>query len=92
MTKIYNKFTEMFQPEKWPPNWAHVQPKKGPPKYRHEVTVASSERADYAYTLYFTSEKKARSFMNAAKESTNDVQTEYERKELPTFNEERIET
>lgn len=83
--------TKKYKLPKWPPTWPHTKPKVKK-HYRHEVTVASSENADYAYTLYFTSEKKARTFMNAAKQATNDILVEYERKELPTFNEERIET
>lgn len=44
------------------------------------------------FGLNFTSKPKADTFKKAALASTNDVQVEYERKELPTFNEERIET
>lgn len=79
------------KPFKWPPTWPHIQPKVKK-HYRHEVTVASSENADYAYILYFTSEKKAKEFKRAAEQSTNNPSTEYQKKELPTFNEERIET
>lgn len=83
--------TKKYKLPKWPPNWPHTKPKVKK-HYRHEVTVASSENTDYAYTLYFSSEKKAREFKRAALESTNNPLVEYERKELPTFNDERIET
>lgn len=81
----------MTKPFKWPATWPHVQPKVKK-HYRHEVTVASSENADYAYTLHFTSEDKAKAFKKAVLASSNSPLVEYERKELPTFNEERIET
>jgi hypothetical protein len=79
----YNLFT-------LPPNWEHIKPKQTK-RYRHEVTVASTENAEYAYTLYFTSEKKARDYKRTVLESTNNPIVEYQRKELPVQNGEWIE-
>jgi PhoPQ-activated pathogenicity-related protein len=75
---------------KWPPKMPSMRPKQKK-QYRHEVTVASSENAEYAYTLYFTSEKKARDFKRTVLESTNNPIVEYQRKELPVVNGEWIE-
>lgn len=43
------------------------------------------------FDFNFTSEPRAKAFRKTALEATNDILVEYERKELPTFNEERIE-
>lgn len=73
----------------WPPKMPSFKPKQKK-QYRHEVTVTSSHDAEYAYTLYFTSEAKARAFKRAAEQSTNNVLTEYEKKEQPVMNEEGV--
>jgi hypothetical protein len=74
---------------KWPPELPSIKPKQVK-HYKHDVTVASSVNAEYAYTLSFTSEKKARSFMRDALESTNNPLVEYERKEIPTVNDDGV--
>jgi hypothetical protein len=87
LTWLLNRIKSIFV---WPPQY-HSRPTLEKAKYRHEVTVASSENAEYAYTLYFTSEPKARAFKRAAEQSTNKPITEYKRKELPFMNGEWIE-
>lgn len=74
---------------KWPPELPSFKPRLKK-QYRHEVTVLSSQNDEYAYTLYFTSEKAARAFKKAAEQSTNNATLEYEKKELPNQNEEGI--
>lgn len=52
-------------------------------KYSHDVLVVSSQQPDFAYVHSFSSEKKARAFRELAREATNNVLAEYEKKEQP---------
>lgn len=75
----------------WPPKMLSFKPKVKK-QYRHDVTVLSSANAEYAYTLSFSSEKKANNFIHAAKQSANKPVVEYEKKELPNTTEEGLES
>lgn len=71
---------------KWPPKMPSFKPREKK-RYKHEVAVVSDSNPEYAYVLQFTSEKKARTFLNNAKEATNIVAVEYTRKELKNMEE-----
>lgn len=73
----------------WPPKMPSFKPKVKK-QYKHTVTVLSSNVAEFAYDLTFTSEKAARTFKKAVEQSTNKPIVEYERQEVPVSTEEGI--
>lgn len=68
----------------WPPKFI-TRPKQKK-KYSHSVSVVYKSDTDTCYVFTFKGEKKAKSTRDLLREATNVAGAEYERKEVPIFN------